>query len=174
MRQGQQTRDPHGRIADLPPSWRVQASRPAEPPRLPIGSDMEIPGETSEEALTRRVHGALEQSLGHKRTVAVVLVDLGVADAEDLGEAAALLRRRLRRYDVVIALEAGQLAVCVSHLREASELTGVRDRIRDVLDGERYRRTWSEPRLGTAVHGGSQNARQLVHAARAALAALPA
>ena len=63
--------------AALLASWRQPPRRPADPPRTAPAGGEPVPGESPEDTLERRVRGAIEQSIGHKRTVAVVFVDLG-------------------------------------------------------------------------------------------------
>lgn len=152
---------------------------PREPVRRPVDPPLGAPSaeagpaasEDPEILLERRVHGAIEQSVVHKRTAAVVLIDLDTGNTEDRREMEGLLRGRLRRYDVVLGLDGGQIALCLSHLRDASELACVAERIHEIIAGERYRRTWGTSRVGTAIHTTGQPAHQLIAGARAALAA---
>ena len=170
MRQIVKSPQSAGHSTAIPAGWRQPARRLADPSSTRVGAE-DGATEAPDVLLERRVRGAIEQSVSHKRTVAVVFIDLDTADADDRRETETLLRTRLRRYDMVIGLEGSHIAICLGHLRNASELAGVMERVDEIISAERFRRTWGTPRIGAAIHAAGGTAPQLIEAARAALAA---
>jgi diguanylate cyclase (GGDEF)-like protein len=118
-----------------------------------------------EQALDQRIQQSVESSLTYSRTVGLIYFDLDcyahlnaekgteTADRAML-EIAALLRTKVRAYDYVMRLENDKFVICLSHLREKSELSAVAGRLGEFVQQIRVAGMVDriEPAVGQAIY----------------------
>jgi diguanylate cyclase (GGDEF)-like protein len=118
-----------------------------------------------DQALDQRIQQSVESSLTYSRTVGLLYLDLDCYDRLDsdkgtetadraMLEIAALLRTKVRAYDYIMRIENDKFVVCLSHLREKSELTAVAGRLGEFVQQIRIAGMVErmEPAIGQAIY----------------------